>query len=362
MRRRTACLAAALGVLALAAVSARGARAAVAVSPSQSSATAGQTNRIFFQYRFSGLQNPDASPYTGPADSVEGTFIASAPGGGPVVLGTVPTPVIAAIAAGAGTASETVTVPPAIVDSAIRLGAARILFERTFAGPANAPTSQPVILIASSEAVGPLRIRRIELYFENRRGEITVSRNRRGLKGFADIRFAGSGVLSGFWEVDGRRILDVNRQLNFGTSVTLSTPDLPDLPTFDTGAHIVRFVVTDPAPGGPLPQLLYYVTAARELRPLRIDARLEEGAGAPAAKHLFSWEKPPGTGLFFIEFSEEPGGKPVFSAYSREGSYALPDRGLEGVFIRGKLYYWRVKGYDTNDDQVAESAPGSFRY
>ncbi len=347
------------GVLALAAGLARESRAAVNVSPSLVTVTPGRANTFTIRYQFTGLLDVGAvpPPYNGIEDSPLGTFL------GPTraSLGTVPTAVIANIVNGSGTATESLTIPASVIDTAVRLGIRQITFERTFAGAANSPTTQVAIAIASSEAVGPLRVLRTELYFENRRGEITVHRNQRGLMAFADIRYGGSGVLTGFWEVDGRRLLDVNRQLNFGTSVTLSTPEVPDLPTFDTGAHIVRLVLTSPAPAGALPQLLYYVTAGREMRPIRI-ALEEAGGGTGPARRSFSWEKPAGMDLFFLEFSEEADGKPLFSAFTREAGYTLPEKGLEEIFTPGKKYFWRVKGYDANDEQVGISEPAPFRY
>jgi hypothetical protein len=347
-----------LGVLALSGFPAREARAAVSVVPSQTSATSGQTKTITIQYRFTGLVDAGSLPYTGIEESFAGTF--DAPTGPNLQI--VSTALIANVVNGSGVITETLTISASLIDNAVRSGFQQILYHRTWIGAANSPTSQVSVLVASSEAVGPLRIQRIELYFGNRRGETTVNRNQRGLKAFGDIRYAGTGVLTGYWEVDGRRILDVNRQLTFGTNVTLSTPEVPDLPTFDTGAHIVRLVLTTPPPAGPLPQLLYYVTAAKELRSIRISvAEGTEGSGK-AAMHSFSWEKPEGMNLFFLEFSEEQGGKPIFSAFTREASYKLPGNGLEGVFTPGKTYFWRVKGYDASDDQVGASESVSFRY
>ena len=331
------------------------------VIPPQTAVTPGKANTITIQYRFSGLQNPDTSPYSGPADSTTGTFLGLTRTG-PVPLGSVSTTVIATIVNGAGAVGETVTVPASVIDAAAGSGVIQILYERTFAGPTPSPTSQAIMAIASSEAVGPLRIMRIELHFENRRGETTVARNHRGLKAIADIRYGGTGVLTGFWEIDGRRILDVNRQLTFGTHVTLSTPDIPDLPTFDTGTHVVRLVLTNPPPTGPLPQLLYYVTAAKDLRSIRIAVQDGTAASGSTAARSFAWEKPPGMILFVIEFSEDAGGKPVFSAFTREAGYKLPEKGTEGIFTPGKKYYWRVKGYDASDEQVGESGAATFQF
>jgi hypothetical protein len=347
-----------LGVLALLGFPAREARAAVSVVPSQVVASSGQTKTITIQYRFSGLVDGASLPYGGIEESFTGTFL------GPTrsALQIVSTLVTTNVVNGSGVITESLTIPASLIDNAIRSGYQQILYERAWVGAANSPTSQVSILVASSEAVGPLRIRRIELYFGNRRGETTVNRNQRGLKAFGDIRYAGTGVLTGYWEVDGRRILDVNRQLTFGTNVTLSTPEVPDLPTFDTGAHIVRLVLTNPPPAGPLPQLLYYVTAAKELRTIRIPVTEGTEGSGKSAMHSFSWEKPEGMDLFFLEFSEEQDGKPIFSAFTREASYKLPGNGLAGLFTPGKTYFWRVKGYDASDDQVGASESASFRF
>ncbi|GAB4362363.1 MAG: hypothetical protein Kow00128_02060 [Deltaproteobacteria bacterium] len=362
MNRITASALAVLGFLVVTALTAADGMAAVSVLPAQTAVSPGQATRITVQYRFTGVKTPDGAPYTGNDNSSSGVFLAEG-AGAPLTLGTVPTAVTARLVNGAGVVTESLTVPAAVVDSAVRAGFSRFLYERVFTDDFGVQvTADLVIAIAGSEAAGPLRILRTELYFSNRRGEITVRRNERGLRAFADIRYGGTGVLTGFWEVDGRRILDVNRQLTFGTTVTLSTPEIPDLPTFDTGVHIVRLVLTGPAQPEPLPQLLYYVTAAKELRSIRIAVR-EEGAGAaPGGKHLFSWEKPEGMNLFFLEFSEEAGGKPIFSAFTRQGSYVLPDRGVEGIFVPGRRYFWQVKGYDESDEQVGMSGAAPFRY
>lgn len=356
MKRFARCPAGVLGVLALAALFAGEAAAAVFPVPAAVSVAGGRPSTVTISYRFTGVAGPDG-PVTVRLTSFEGTFASP----GDAIIGVNPTTLDADIVNGSGRATETVTVPLSVLDTLRRQGFATMTYQRSFSNGIISESAE-VRVSVTGEAAAAFEIQRIELYFENRRGEITIPRNHRGLKAFADIRFAGTGVLTGFWEVDGRRILDVNRQLSFGTNVTLSTPDVPDLPTFDTGAHIVRFVVTNPAPAAPLPQLLYYVAAAKELRTIRISAQREEREDGGPPVHRFGWEKPEGIDLFFLEFSEEPGGKPVFSAFTREGSYALPDRGVDEVFTTGKRYYWRVKGYDANGEQVAESDPAAFHY
>ncbi|MDH3382821.1 MAG: hypothetical protein OEM42_02035 [Deltaproteobacteria bacterium] len=331
--------------------------AAVTIVPSQSSVPVGQTSTITVQYRFTGLLTAaTGGPYNGPETSTGGTFLTPTS----IPLGTVSTTVTATITNGAGQTGESVTVPASVLEAARRQGFNQILLQRIFTGAFNSPVAQVNIAI-TSEAVGPLRIKRIELYFENRRGEITVKRNQKGLKAFADIRFFGSGLLSGFWEVDGRRIYDVNRQLNFGTNVTLETPDLPNLPTFDTGVHIVRLVITRPAVPIGLPRILYFIPPVEEtVRLVKITLAESDGERTGGPTKTFTWTMPHGLKLFLLEFSEEPAGKPIFSAFATGNRYTLPDVGIEGIFSPGKKYYVRIKGYDESENLIGDSDPADF--
>jgi hypothetical protein len=81
-------------------------------------------------------------------------------------------------------------------------------------------------------------INRIELFFGNRRAETTDPKLFPNIKSYAEIRYTGSGVLDGFWEVDGRLIRGF-QILTFGLTVTLRTPEIPAMPTFDPGSNIV---------------------------------------------------------------------------------------------------------------------------
>ncbi len=333
------------------------AQAAVSTTPAAVSIVAGQANTFTLTYRFTGLSLSPAVPFSGLETSNQAAFFA--PSG--QNLGTIATTVTATISSGSGQATETVTVPPAVLDLLRSLGFSQFRFNRIFSGSIDGPQVVDVTVFLTSEAAGSFGVSRVELYFSNRRGEITVKRNHRGLKAYADIRFVGSGQLTGFWEVDGRRILDVNKHLSFGTSVTLTTPDAPDLPTFDTGTHVVRFVVTSPVSSISLPQALYFVTPAEEVRLVRIAVPKAKAPGGAAGTRAFEWERPAGVDVFLVEFREDPAEKPVFSAFTKDTRYALP-AGVGGIFTAGKTYYWQVKGYDAKDNQVGESPATAFRY
>ena len=160
----------------------------------------------------------------------------------------------------------------------------------------------------TTEAGAEFDIKRIEVYFENRRAEITIERNYPNLKAYADIRFVGSGLLQGFWEVDGRVLSTVNQHLTFAGSITLKTPEIPSLPTFDTGSHIVRFVITNPVTEIPLPSIIYFVTSA-EFKGKQFSIKLispEDEAALKYSPVKFDWEKLNTTTLFLIQYFDNP--------------------------------------------------------
>jgi hypothetical protein len=105
----------------------------------------------------------------------------------------------------------------------------------------------------------PFRIKRLKLYFENKKEEITVKRNEKDLKAFAEIQFEGSGLIQGNWEVDGKILFYVNKFVSMGGNIIISTPDLPVLPTLEAGIHKVRFVIKNQ--DILIPEIRYFVSA-----------------------------------------------------------------------------------------------------
>jgi hypothetical protein len=264
---------------------------------------------------------------------------------------------------GLGDIPEVIHIPVRVIERALKRGSNNFQYVRTFTGT-NISLIATVNFTITTEAGAAFDIKRIELYLENRRPEITVDRRFPNLKAFADIRFVGSGLLQGYWEVDGRFLTPVNQHLTYGASVRLETPELPALPTYDTGSHIVRFVITSPVTEIPLPSILYFVTAA-------------EGPGKPVNIMLlsiknnsileyvpikFEWEKLSQISLYVIQFFDNPEEKSIFSAYTRDVSYLLPDIVLNRIFSSGHKYYWKVTGFDAENNIIGESTTWSFTF
>ncbi|NWF93651.1 MAG: S8 family serine peptidase [Syntrophaceae bacterium] len=299
------------------------------------------------------------------AVSNSGTFIS-----GQTILGLVNTTVSTNLTGSTnlttGTASETLIIPIRVIKKAEQLGVNRFDFRRQFqynCAPGVIYESVSVTTTLTSEAAAELSITRLQLYFENRRAEITVKRNQPSLKAYADLRFTGSGYLRGYWEVDGRILSYVNRHLVYGRSVTLETPEVPPLPTFVTGTHILKFVITSPSVELPMPEAIYFVTAEEFGKAFSINLiSPKDGAEIDYSPQIFRWEGRDQKVTYLIEFLEEGNGKPTFSAYTKRFDYTLPPSVLKTIFLPGRRYFWRVKGFDSENNVIGESPAFHFTF
>jgi hypothetical protein len=118
---------------------------------------------------------------------------------------------------------------------------------------------------SGGKTTGPLNITRVELNFQNDRGEITVPLKSR-ISAYAVIRFDGNGLFRASWEADGRVLEEVAIHVVFGKTLTLTTRPATILPTFEPGPHYVALRIKEPVPGFDIPVIRYFVTgeAARK--------------------------------------------------------------------------------------------------
>ncbi|MDD5711934.1 MAG: hypothetical protein PHY31_04150 [Smithellaceae bacterium] len=328
-------------------------RAAVMVTPSSVNVVRGQANTVVLTYRLSGVPN-------GSFTSSEGQFVAGA-----TLVDRNNIPVTVTITGGIGTIAETVIIPVRIMERVLQLGTAQFTYSRTFGSAAASAGTATVNLTVTGETGGTLSIRRLSLYFGNGRAETTVMKHAADLKAYADISYNGSGLLKGYWEVDGRPLSYVSQTLPASQQITLTTPDIPALPTFDAGTHTLRFVITDPNPdqGIPLPTLIYFVTTD-ESAGEQVGLTLKnppEAAEVPYASLKCEWQAIHSE-VYLIQFFETPGGKPIFSAYTKKGFYQLPQLVLKKIFQPGGTYYWRVIGFGRERSITGESKAGIFRF
>ncbi len=115
------------------------------------------------------------------------------------------------------------------------------------------------IMIPSAVEGAGLKIERMSIYFDNDRPEITVKRNY-PLKVYAEIEYTDDGLLVGQWEVDGEFLANVNMTISSGNRLVIESPDIPQIPTFVSGTHRIRLVITNPSLGTSSPTAIYFVT------------------------------------------------------------------------------------------------------
>lgn len=330
--------------------------AAVNVAPSSFSIAQGQASTITLQYQFTDIHASTGPLYTGVLTSTNGIFMRD------VVLGTNPVPMSVNITNGRGIASEILVIPVGVIERALRSGTTNFIYQRAFVGASPTGDIAAVQISITSDSAASFNVKRVELYFDNKRAEVTVQKYFPNLKAYADIRYTGSGLLEGYWEVDGRIISRVHKMLTFGAMTTLKTPDLPALPTFDPGSHIIRFVITNQGVGLPTPALIYFVTT-EEFRSRMMELSIkapQEGSAIERKSAMFKWGSFNGASLFLIQYYENTEANPVFSAYTKKNSYVLPEQVFSHIFSSGKKYYWKVTGYNNKDNITGESATNSF--
>lgn len=214
-----------------------------------------------------------------------------------------------------------------------------------------------------SAAAPAFSINRIALYFDNRRPDITVQRNA-PVRVFADIKYTGSGLLQGYWEVDGRILSHVTQHLISGNTITLQAPATPLIPTFDPGTHVVKFVITNPLKTVPMPAIVYFVApsdyAGRSIVIKTIspkDKSVIEYAPVP-----FAWEGFQTEASYSIQFYDNPKAeKPVFSLCVLGSSFTLSGDALKMIFMPDRKYYWKIKGCSSQND-YGESHLAEFTF
>ncbi|MDF2954137.1 MAG: Serine protease [Thermodesulfobacterium sp.] len=278
------------------------------------------------------------------------------------VIGTVNKPLSVTILSAdeIGWVSEHLIIPVAVIERALNRGSNIITYQRIFSNYGYYLTANLTIYI-TTEAGAEFKIKRIELYFNNKRAEITVPRNFKGLKAYANIRYIGSGLLRGYWEVDGRILSYVNQHLVYAGKITLQTPDIPPLPTYDTGYHIVRFVIENPEFNIPVPEIVYFVTPEefKQILSLKLISP-EKGETVKYLPLKFEWTSLNKSSLYLIQFFDNPEGKPIFSAYTKHPYYNLPEFILKKIFVPEKTYYWKVTGFDQKNNIIGESELWNF--
>lgn len=215
--------------------------------------------------------------------------------------------------------------------------------------------------VQAAASPGGFAVTSVSIYFENNRPEITVSRADTDVRATAEIATTGSGLLEGYWEIDGRVVGRVSQHVVGVGDATLTTHKSPALPTATPGSHIIRFVVSVPAP--PAPTALLFVTegASGEIGDMAL-LQPSDDAEIVFAPTTFIWDGKDDSTTYLISFFRSVRGKPIFAALTQKTSYTLPEIALKKNFRPGKRYFWRVTCIDSDGRILCKSDRRGFRF
>lgn len=107
--------------------------------------------------------------------------------------------------------------------------------------------SIPATYALAENIPNTLAIDNIDIAFQNNKKHITVNKNDEKIRVIARIKFSGSGLIRGYWEIDGKMHTPISQHLTAGNDITLKTPVLPTIPTYTEGIHSVRLIITYPS-------------------------------------------------------------------------------------------------------------------
>ncbi len=262
---------------------------------------------------------------------------------------------------GKARAIETVTVPLSVIRKAEQMRINKITYSRSFKSQSIVGKATSTLILNSSD--GNFKITKMRLYFDNNRPRKVIARSSKDTSASVQINYSGTGLLKGYWEVDGRILQRVQKHVRFGKSLVLETPSVPPLPTYDEGTHRLRFIITSPNLPIKFPTAYYDVVEQEK------SARTAVVLLSPADKlHIqlsgttFSWQKSKGVENYLISFFDQESRekKPVFTVYTKELEYQFPARVSEKSFHAGTNYTWFVLGLNKNGKIISESRKMQF--
>ncbi len=320
--------------------------------PAEFNVPRNRSSLVSIQYLFTG-----PGPASLQLSSASGRFLAAGR-----EVGRSNQPLSATLSNGSGQTLENLQIPVGVVQASVAAGTNRFTYVREFSGAGLTVTSQVGFLITGRGAAD-FAPQRIQLYFENRRAEITVPRNQPGLRAYAELIYVGDGLLRGFWEVDGRVLARVERNLDPSGRVLLTTPEQPPLPTYDVGSHRLRFIITSPFSAIDQPTAIYFVTADEYAG----GASIRLNAPAANARQIFrparfDWQPVTGAAAYLLSFRRPGDLEPTFSAYTRKPGYSLPAAVLSRRFDRNGNYQWQVTAFDAENQVIGSSDTRVFTF
>lgn len=198
-----------------------------------------------------------------------------------------------------------------------------------------------------------------EITLDNGKYYKVVPRNSKSIRAQLRLKMRGTGIVSGYWIVDGHPAYFFSETAYQGQVKTVLTPEVPGLPAFDPGLHTITAQLTRPAgEGAVFPTLRYFVLPYEN-----VIATLFPKDGAVLKEDeeaVFSWERALGGSRYQIAFGNtlstllrnEDG---ILWRECPETLRYAPDAETWATIPRNEWTYWKVRALDSAGATLAES-------
>jgi hypothetical protein len=197
-----------------------------------------------------------------------------------------------------------------------------------------------------------------EITLDNGKYYKVIPKNSKDIRAQLKMKMRGTGIVSGYWIVDGQPYQFFNETVYQGQIKIIITPEVPGLPVFDPGMHTVTVQLTRPADEVVFPTMRYFVLPYENqiatLTP-RDGAIIKEDEMAE-----FSWESALGGSYYQIAFADS-----LFPLMRNEETVKwldcpdrlrfTPDAGTWNALRRNQWVFWKVRARDSGKSVVAES-------
>lgn len=198
-----------------------------------------------------------------------------------------------------------------------------------------------------------------EIRLDNGKYYKVVPKNSKNIRAMLRMKMRGTGIVSGYWLVDGHPFEFFNEVAYQGQIKEIHTRQVPGLPVIDPGIHTITLRLTRPAEiPVTFPILKYFVlpheNILKTLTPP--DGFIAKEKEIPE----FSWEEPKGASKYQIVFANYLYSimNETFGLRWINVGTALkytPDEETWNRIKRNRWTYWKVRALDTGGNIVAES-------
>jgi PKD repeat protein len=198
-----------------------------------------------------------------------------------------------------------------------------------------------------------------EIRLDNGKYYKVVPKNSKHIRAVLRMKMGGTGIVSGYWLIDGRPFEYFTEVANQGELKEIYTRTVPGIPVIDPGIHTITAVLTRPEDiTVTFPVLKYFVLPHQNI--LETATPLDGFIAKENEIPEFSWKEPSGASRYQIAFCNN-----LYQVINQDTGLRWIDVGTERIYTppketwdlikRNRWTYWKVRALDTNNNIVAES-------